>query len=87
MENLIIAIEQDAIQNYEKIAKTPGMRDKLAPSNLGTPKPGDILVPQTPGLAPSGPGMPKTGIVNLRFEECKFSRKAAALLHDFLKTK
>ena len=29
----------------------------------------------------------KSGIVNLRFEECKFSRKAAALLSEWLKSK
>ena len=29
----------------------------------------------------------KPGIVNLRFEECKFTRKAAAILSEWLKTK
>ena len=29
----------------------------------------------------------KPGIINLRFEECKFTRKAAAILSEWLKTK
>ena len=42
------------------------------------------MVAQQTDLAPP-PG--KQGIVNLRFEECKFTRKAAMLLSEWLKNK
>ena len=35
----------------------------------------------------SDPERPKGCVINLRFEECRFSRKACALLSDFMKNK
>lgn len=80
MENLLAAIEADAVQfqQQQQIPLMPG-KPKV------TSQPGEMG-----GLAEKIPvafQTPTSGIINLRFEECIFASKAVQMLKMFLSQK
>ena len=83
MDNLLHAIELDAAPPEKKEKKKDEIKEELlkdAASKQGDKK--------TEGKKESARAARPLGcIVNLRFEECRFSRKAAATLSEFMKTK
>ena len=76
MENLLYAIDLDSgmISNQKDVQKSEGPASDRTEER-------DAKESQA-NLNPS-----KAGIVNLRFEECKLTRKAAAFLSEWLKNK
>ena len=84
MENLLYAIEIESRANIKKAKKEENTESQGALQSGAEENKEEQEKEQQALVAAS---KKQDGIINLRFEECKFTRKAAITLADFLRMK